>query len=162
MWFTSLLKFVTSIKHYALNVLHTSEINRTHYIYSVSSSCLITAPNNRRFHSSGFPNCPQSQLPDSHSNGSTPVNHRGYLTHWLTNQPTHWFLTFLANNISTRTAYKTQFLCCSAIVASKHACLRSLRSQSQSQSHIMTDSQSRCPEPIWDPRPIFLYPWTFI
>jgi hypothetical protein len=37
---------------------------------------------------------------------------------------------------------------------------------SQSQSHITTDSQSAspswCQAPIWDPRPIFLSPWDFL
>jgi hypothetical protein len=30
---------------------------------------------------------------------------------------------------------------------------------SWSQSHITTDSQSRCQVSIWDPRPIFISPW---
>jgi hypothetical protein len=33
--------------------------------------------------------------------------------------------------------------------------------QSQSQSHITTNSPSWCQAPIWDPRPIFLSPWNF-
>jgi hypothetical protein len=67
----------------------------------VSTSLLVMASNGRRSSSSRFLNCPQHQLPASHSNSSQQLNHTGYLTHSLTHPPTNsltpltWLLTVL-------------------------------------------------------------------
>jgi hypothetical protein len=106
--FVEILQLVTTSKDYALTVLHTSQITIIHTRFSQSvtvltSRCLVATPNNERFPSSGFPNCPRPQLPASNSNSSQQLNSSGYLIHYLTNQLfanstddwTHFLLTVL-------------------------------------------------------------------
>jgi hypothetical protein len=49
---------------------------------------LVTVSNGGCSPSSGFLNCPQPQLPVSHSNNSQQLNLSGYLTNSVTHQPT--------------------------------------------------------------------------
>jgi hypothetical protein len=83
--FSELLQLVTTSKDYALTILHTSQITIGHTRSSQSvtvftSHCLVIASNSGCFPSSGFPNCPQPQLPASHSNNSQQLNPSGHLT----------------------------------------------------------------------------------
>jgi hypothetical protein len=92
--FIELLKVVTTRKDYALTVIHTSQITIGHTRSSQSvtvftSHCLVASSNGGHSPSSGFLNCPQPQLPTSHSNSSQQLNPSGYLTNSLTHQPAH-------------------------------------------------------------------------
>jgi hypothetical protein len=60
-------------------VTHTRAVSIVHI-----SRCLVAAFNGGRFSSSGFPNCPQPQLPASNRNSSQQLNPRILLTNSLT------------------------------------------------------------------------------
>jgi hypothetical protein len=65
---------------------YTTQINVIHRLMSqfvtVSiSRCFAAASKGGRSAFSGFPNCPQPQLPASNSNSSQQLNPSGYLTH---------------------------------------------------------------------------------
>jgi hypothetical protein len=77
-----------------------------------TSHCLVAAAHGRRSPSSGFPNCPPTQLPAWNINSSQRLKPSSPLTHSLTHQPNDSSLTCPASDISARTAQKTQFLCC--------------------------------------------------
>jgi hypothetical protein len=87
------LQIVTTSTDYRITRLHTSEI-AIGYIRSSQSAtvftgrCLVTASKGGRSPSSGFSNCPRSQLPVSLSNSSQKLNPSSYLTYELTNQLT--------------------------------------------------------------------------
>jgi hypothetical protein len=57
---------------------------------TVTSRCLVVASNGGHSPCSGFMNCPQPQLPTSHSNSSQQLNLSGYLNYSFTNSPTDW------------------------------------------------------------------------
>jgi hypothetical protein len=72
------------------------------YIASVTvftSQCLVSASNSGRSPSSGFPNCPQPQLPASHNSSSQGLNS----SYYLINSPT-----------CSMTLHQLQFLICPA------------------------------------------------
>jgi hypothetical protein len=84
--FNELLQLVTTSKDYAVTVLHTSQITIEHTRSSQSvavftSRCSIAASSGICSVTSGFPNCPQPQLPASHSKSSQQLNHSSPLTH---------------------------------------------------------------------------------
>jgi hypothetical protein len=109
------------------------------YVFSgrcVFTSPLVTASNGKHSPSSGFLNCPQPQLPASHSNSSQQLNPSGYLTHSPTNslsltkqltQFTHsllksklcydwwWVSQFILVSI-THLGPKTDFYSCQTVV----------------------------------------------
>jgi hypothetical protein len=91
--------------------------HRTHKVFPVFlNRCSVEASNGRRSPSSGFPNCPQTQLPDSHSNRSQRPNLSSSLTLSPNNSfhSTDWLTDWLSNcpayNMSARTTQKTQFV----------------------------------------------------
>jgi hypothetical protein len=86
-----LLQLVTTSMDYVVTLLHTSLITIGHTRSSQSvtvltSRCSVAAFHSGRSPSSGFPKCPRSQLPTSHSNSSQRLNPSGCLTataNWL-------------------------------------------------------------------------------
>jgi hypothetical protein len=78
-YWTLLLQRVTTLYSPLLH-RHTSV-----HSHVFTSRCLVAASNGGRSPSSGFPNCPQPQLPASHSNRTTePQQSSNSLTHSLT------------------------------------------------------------------------------
>jgi hypothetical protein len=85
-----------------------------------NSRYLVAASNGGRSSCSGFPNCPQPQLPTSNSYSSQRLSGSSPLTNSLTHQPTHTTPLTVNNcpayNTSAQTTQNTPFLCCSSIV----------------------------------------------
>jgi hypothetical protein len=92
--------------------LHAHMRTRTHAHTQCPQShlhchCLVVVCNGGPSPSSGFPNCPQPQLPASHSNSSSQQQNNSSLTHWLTNQlltsSTDWLSSRLLTSPVTAT-----------------------------------------------------------
>jgi hypothetical protein len=87
--FTELLQLVIMSKDYAFTVLHTSQITIGHIrsfqsVRVFTSHCLVVASNGRCSPSSGFPDCPQPQLPTSFSKQQLTLTEHQQLTNSLT------------------------------------------------------------------------------
>jgi hypothetical protein len=73
--FVGLLQLAITNKHFALTVLHSSQITiNLLSVTALTSHCLVVASNSEHFPSSGFPKCSRSQLPAYNGNSSQQLN----------------------------------------------------------------------------------------